>query len=57
MGFGTCRRMWCGECYTLSPTHKFHVADPNDNNGEPDDDARIESGWKERKDAKGKYYS
>ena len=49
MGFGTCRRMWCGVCYNSPATPKFHVAVLNDNNGETDDEDRIKSGWKARK--------
>jgi hypothetical protein len=41
--------MWCGGCYSSESTLDFHIADLNDSNGEVDDEDRIRTGWKARK--------
>lgn len=48
--------MWCGRCYCFLPTPDFHIADEDGNDpGSTDDEDRITSGWRPRKDGDTRY--
>ena len=54
-GLDTCRRMWCGKCYSLDRTNDFHVADPENLFAEDGDNDRLTSGWKVKSGDRNRY--
>ena len=54
-GLDTCRRMWCGKCYSLETTNGFHVADPEKLFAEDGDEDRLMSGWKVKSGDRNRY--
>jgi hypothetical protein len=45
-GSESCRRMWCGGCYTSSPHPDFFTADPDNLFSEEGDENRLVTGWR-----------
>jgi hypothetical protein len=48
--FEPCQRMWCGPCYSSDNELNFHVASLEAQCPDEDDQDRISSGWRKRKD-------
>jgi hypothetical protein len=60
-GYGPCRSLWCGECYTSSPAEiSFHIHQGQDEAGngngrDQEDQARLTQAWGKRAQSENEY--